>query len=234
MSSNLTNQILPNNSRSHSLASNTTGASDASSAASRFQELYEAEEPQRPRSLSQSEIDLIRYTWHLVQVDTSNICLNFLHQLQRRFPGMKKQTTFGLRATESTPSLTYNSKLMTRNRSCTSAQTTQGQMTQHALKLAVCLDSIIGSLIRYQKVKDEQVIRMLEEAGDNFKAFLGFQTLYKDSLMAREMSLAFSESLRLIVAHNAQGFWNHELQGAWCSLFHILLYYLDGLDYEDL
>ena len=150
---------------------------------------------------------------------------------------MKKSTFGGMKGgdfSSSTPSLSYtSSKLMTRNRSCTTTQTTQGLMTQHALKLAVCLDSIIGSLIRYQRVKDEQVIRMLEEAGDNFKAFLGFQTLYKDRLMVREMSQAFSESLRLIVAHNAQGFWNQELQEAWSSLFQILLYYLDGLDEED-
>ena len=123
---------------------------------------------------------------------------------------------------------------MTRNRSCTSAFTTQGQWTQQALKLACCLDALIGSLLRHPAgVKEEKITVLLSGAGVNFKAFLGFDTFYEDATVVREMTNAFSEALRLIVVHNACSFWDHDLQGAWSCLFHILLYYLDGIGFDD-
>ena len=72
---------------------------------------------------------------------------------------------------------------------------------------------------------------MLEEAGITFKNFLGFSSLYNDSFTVREMSNAFSESLRLILIHNcAEIQWTGDLKSAWKSLFQILLYHLDGIE----
>ena len=211
-----------NNSRSHSLASNTTGASEASSL--RFQDFLNSGPD--PRPLSPTEINLVRYTWHLVQVDTSTICLNFLHQLQRR----SFSTTINKAKSSSTPTLPAKSSgsggHFKRNRSLVS---TQSQMTQHALKLAVCLDSIIGSLIRYSKVKEDSVIKMLEENGNQFKGFLGIQS-FRDDTYPKEIALVFTESLRNTVVQHDEELWTYEFQEAWCALFQILLYHLDGLD----
>ena len=216
-------ELVPesNNSRSHSLASNTTGASDCSL---RFQDFF-GSNGSEPRPLSPTEINLIRYTWHLVQVDTSTICLNFLHQLQRR----SFSTTLKSKSS-STPSLTSSKTghptFKSRHRSLIS---TQSLMTQHALKLAVCLDSIIGSLIRYSKVKEDTVMKMLEENGNQFKGFLGIDSFKQDTL-PKEMALVFTESLRYTVVQHDEDLWTYEFQEAWCALFQILLYHLDGLD----
>lgn len=76
---------------------------------------------------------------------------------------------------------------------------------------------------------------MLEESGNTFKTFLGFNSLFSDSLTVREMSNAFSESLRLILVHNRVESieWNDEVAKAWAALFYILLYYLDGCIVDD-
>ena len=123
---------------------------------------------------------------------------------------------------------------MTRNRSCTAENNKQQSLLpQHALKLACCIDTLIGSLIRKKLSVEDKVILMLEEAGINFKTFLGFNSLFNDSFTVREMSNAFSESLRLILVHNcAEIQWNEELKCAWISLFQILLYHLDGIDVD--
>jgi len=135
----------------------------------------------------------------------------------------------------STPSLPSSVKLMTRNRSCTTEnnhhQNKQSLLPQHALKLACCIDSLIGSLIRHHLVVEDRVIFMLEEAGIIFKTFLGFNSLYNDTFTVREMSNAFSESLRLILVHNcAEIQWNEDFKSAWAALFQILLYHLDGIE----
>ena len=210
------------NSRSHSLASNTTGASEASSL--RFQDFF-GSNGSEPRPLSPTEINLIRYTWHLVQVDTSTICLNFLHQLQRR----SFSTTISKSKSSSTPSLTVSKSSGTFKSRHRSLISTQSQCTQHALKLAVCLDSIIGSLIRYSKVKEDTVIKMLEDNGNQFKGFLGIDS-FKDDTLPKEMALVFTESLRHTVVQHDEDLWTYEFQEAWCALFQILLYHLDGLD----
>ena len=88
---------------------------------------------------------------------------------------------------------------------------------------------ILGSLIRNHLVVEDKVIFMLEEAGIIFKTFLGFNSLYNDTFTVREMSNAFSESLRLILVHNcAEIQWNEDFKSAWAALFQILLYHLDG------
>ena len=72
---------------------------------------------------------------------------------------------------------------------------------------------------------------MLESSGISFKQFLGFESLYHDSFNVREMSVAFAESLRLILVHNCSEIqWCEELKQAWIALFQILLYHLDGID----
>lgn len=74
---------------------------------------------------------------------------------------------------------------------------------------------------------------MLVETGLQFKAFLGFEQLYADPLVVRELSQAFCDSLRLVIVHNG-AVWCQELQQAWDSLFCILLYHLDGLGEDDM
>ena len=99
-----------------------------------------------PKMLTPEQLIVIKYTWHLVLNDTSNICLNFFHQLQRRFPHIKRLQKADHLA-NSTPSLPSSVKLMTRNRSCTTEnnhQNKQSLLPQHALKLACCIDSLIG------------------------------------------------------------------------------------------
>lgn len=231
-------------SRSHSLASNTT-SSDVSSRVSvgpmddhqdqlHIHRNCDMDTPLveiPPKMLTPEQLIVIKYTWHLVLNDTSNICLNFFHQLQRRFPHIKRLQKADHLA-NSTPSLPSSVKLMTRNRSCTTEnnhQNKQSLLPQHALKLACCIDSLIGSLIRNHLVVEDKVIFMLEEAGIIFKTFLGFNSLYNDTFTVREMSNAFSESLRLILVHNcAEIQWNEDFKSAWAALFQILLYHLDG------
>lgn len=209
-------------SRSHSLASNTTGGSDLSDP------LGDLKIP--PADLSSDQLALVKVSWHLVSVDTSNVCLNFLHQLERRFPRFKRIKSINV----STPSLPLSLQLMSRNQSCTSAYTTNGQLSRQALKLACCLDAIIGSLMRNgTKVKEEKLLMMLSENGYQFKRFLGFDTFYSDAVIVKEMTHAFCESLRLILTHNGAN-WGEELQEAWELLFCILLYHLDGLSEDEM
>lgn len=216
-------------SRSHSLAS--TGTVAQGSDCSRLTD-YSAD---IPTDLTSDQLDLVKYSWHLVSVDTSNVCLNFFHQLQRRFPRLKKKSIF---VAVSTPSLPESLSIMSRNASCSSAPLSHcqnGQLSRQALKLACCVDAVIGSLMRHHKVKEEKVQEMLLETGLQFKAFLGFEQLYADPCVVRELSHAFCDSLRLVLVHNG-AVWCQELQQAWDTLFCILLYHLDGglNDEEDL
>ena len=223
-------------SRSHSLASNTTGGSDVSRLSMPD---MESGVPLKipPGQMSPEQLALVKFTWQMVSIDTSSVCLNFFHLLQRRFPRIKRinQQRSKLSMAMSTPSLPLTTQLMTRNKSCTSTFTTHGQLTQHALKLACCLDAIIGSLVRNpgsKTVREEKVADMLAENGSNFKAFLGFENFYSDAPVVREMTHAFVESLRLVLVHNGAK-WGQELQESWDNLFCILLYHLDGLEEED-
>ncbi len=212
------------NSRSHSLASNTTGHSDSSRLS--CPELILSS----PSQLTPDQLSLIKYSWHLVSVDTSNVCLNFFHQLQRRFPRIKRlQKSKMSSLNNSTPSLPSSLQLMTRNQSCTAAYTTQGLLTRQALTLACCLDAVIGSLLRHPSgICEEKILLMLSEKGFGFKKFLGFQSFYSDALVVKEMTVAFCESLRLVLVHNGAK-WSGELQQAWEILFGILLWHLDGV-----
>ena len=221
------------NSRSHSLASN-AASSDISSRISVPDDhdlcLGQIDIP--PKMLTQEQLALVNYSWQVVLNDTSNICLNFFHQLQRRFPHIKRlQKSHQMVA--STPSLPSSIQLMTRNRSLFSGTSDKRGMVlpQQALKLACCIDNLIGSLIRNQGSVEEKVSTMLESSGISFKQFLGFESLYHDSFNVREMSVAFAESLRLILVHNCSEIqWCEELKQAWIALFQILLYHLDGID----
>jgi len=244
-------------SRSHSLASNTTGGSDISrlSVPDTYNDSDSIKE--QPATLTSEQLSLVKYSWHLVSLDTSNVCLNFFHQLQRQLtPRVKKSLQKTKNVHSSTPSLHGNSSSnyfgngnhsnhnsFTRNRSCTgshSSQTTasrtlsQGQLSQQALKLACCLDAVIGSLTRNSKVKEEKLVKMLLDNGYQFKTFLGVDNFYTDSLIVREMTNAFCESLRLVVIQNGLN-WSQELQEAWDAIFRILLFHLDGLSeiYDD-
>lgn len=250
-------------SRSHSLASNTTGGSDISrlSVPDTYNDSNLSIKDQGgPNStLSSDQLSLVKYSWHLVSVDTSNVCMNFFHQLQRQFstPRIKKslQKTKSQTVTHSsTPSLSsgngntysfHHRDQITRNRSCTgshhcqkmsgaagSRSLTQGQLTQQALKLACCLDAVIGSLTRNSKVKEEKLVKMLCDNGHQFKTFLGLDNFYTDTLVVREMTNAFCESLKLVVIQNGLH-WSQELQEAWEAIFRILLYHLDGLSEID-
>ena len=75
---------------------------------------------------------------------------------------------------------------------------------------------------------------MLLDNGYQFKTFLGVDHFYTDSLIVREMTNAFCESLRLVVIQNGLN-WSQELQEAWDAIFRILLFHLDGLSeiYDD-
>jgi hypothetical protein len=82
---------------------------------------------------------------------------------------------------------------------------------------------------------EQKVIYMLEDSGIIFKNFLGLDSLFSDRLIVREMSNAFTESLRLILIHNrfnAGIRWDEELNEAWIALFQILLFSLDGIEDE--
>ena len=151
---------------SSSLISNTTGGSDTSRIS--VQDTYNDSSCliKEPPDLSSEQLSLVKYSWDLVSVDTSNICINFFHQLQRQFtPKIKKRLLKNKNVHSSTPSLyrgnknSYsNHQILAQTRSCTSCQTRThtsipGQITQQALKLACCLDAVIGSLTRNSKIK---------------------------------------------------------------------------------
>lgn len=252
-------------SRSHSLASNTTGGSDISRLSVPDNDSISIKDQQlHPHSsLSSDQLSLVKYSWHLVSVDTSNVCMNFFHQLQRQFstPRIKKS----LQKTKSSQGVTHSSTpslrdsgngngsysfhhrdLIPRNRTSSGSQPcqkisigsrsgsslTQGHLTQQALKLACCLDAVIGSLARNSKVKEEKLVKMLCDNGHQFKTFLGLDHFYTDTLVVREMTNAFCESLKLVVIQNGLN-WSQELQEAWEAIFRILLYHLDGLSEID-
>jgi len=238
-------------SRSHSLASNTTGSSDISrlSVPLEYSDSVSIKEPLP--SLDINQLSLVKYSWNLVSVDTSNVCMNFFHQLQRQFtPRIKKSLNQKTAASKnqhnlvaSAPSLHYSGNpqtasqiIISRNsRSCTRTTKTyipQGQLTQQALKLACCLDAVIGSLTRSSKIKEEKTIEMLADNGHHFKTFLGLDSFYTDNVVVREMTNSFCESLRLVLIQNGLN-WSQELQDAWDAIFRILLYHLDGLSQED-
>jgi hypothetical protein len=180
--------------------------------------------------------------------------MNFFHQLQRQFtPKIKKSLLKTKNVHSSTPSLysgmngngnSYsNQQSWARNRSCTGSHSCQngtrtliqGQLTQQALKLACCLDAVIGSLTRNSKIQSsEKLVEMLADSGHQFKTFLGIENFYTDNLVVREMTNAFCESLRLVLIQNGLN-WSLELQEAWDATFRILLYHLDGLSeiYDD-
>jgi len=247
-------------SRSHSLASNTTGGSDISrlSVPDTYNDSISIKDQacSGPNSnLSSDQLSLVKCCWHLVSVDTSNVCMNFFHQLQRQFstPKTKKSLQKQKSATHSsTPSLSHLSgngntysfhhrDQIIRNQSISqhcqknssnsgsgNRSLTQGQLTQQALKLACCLDAVIGSLARNSKVKEEKLVKMLCDNGHQFKSFLGLDNFFTDTLVVREMTNAFCESLKLVVIQNGLN-WSQELQEAWEAIFRILLYHLDGL-----
>lgn len=253
-------------SRSHSLASNTTGGSDISrlSVPDTYNDSISIkDQASGPNSnLSSDQLSLVKCSWHLISVDTSNVCMNFFHQLQRQFstPKIKKSLQKQKSTTHSsTPSLSHLSggtgsshssysfhhrDHISRNRSCTGSHhcqkfsstgnrsLTQGQLTQQALKLACCLDAVIGSLARNSKVKEEKLVKMLCDNGHQFKTFLGLDNFYTDTLIVKEMTNAFCESLKLSVIQNGLN-WSQELQEAWEAVFRILLYHLDGLSEID-
>ena len=238
-------------SRSHSLASNTTGGSDISriSVPDTYNDQSSCSIKEPPATLSSEQLSLVKYSWHLVSIDTSNVCMNFFHQLQRQFtPKIKKSLLKTKNVHSSTPSL-YNSghngngnsysnqQSWARNRSCTGSHSCQsgtrtliqGQLTQQALKLACCLDAVIGSLTRNSKIQSsEKLVEMLADSGHQFKTFFGIDNFYTDNLVVREMTNAFCESLRLVLIQNGLN-WSLELQEAWDTTFRILLYHLDGL-----
>ena len=116
-----------------------------------------------PHDLSPRQMALVKATWHAVLSDSSNICLNFFLQLQRRYPHIKKMQQ-KLAMANSAPSLPSAVHLMTRNRSCSSDPQKQSQLPQHALRLACCLDNLIT---KNGEVSERDMIN-LEEAGNDF------------------------------------------------------------------
>ena len=166
-------------SRSHSLASNATGTSDISS---RLSDSVSFSIKDLLPSLTIDQLYLVKYSWHLVSIDTSSVCMNFFHQLQRQFtPRIKKRLQIQKTKNQhnfaaSTPSL-HPSQVhenISRKQSCNVHERTkyvipQGQLTQQALKLACCLDVVIASLTRNAKVKDEKIVEMLANNGHHFK-----------------------------------------------------------------
>ena len=235
-------------SRSHSLASNATGTSDLSS---RLSDSVSFSIKDLLPSLTIDQLYLVKYSWHLVSIDTSSVCMNFFHQLQRQFtPRIKKhlqiqknknQHNFAASTSSLHPGSYQPSQVVhehiSRKQSCNAHGQNkyvipQGQLTQQALKLACCLDVVIASLTRNAKVKDEKIVEMLANNGHHFKAFLRIDHFYANNLVVSEISNTFCESLRQVLVQNGLN-WSQELQDAWDSIFRILLYHLDGLSQDE-
>ena len=195
-----------------------------------------------PPVLSSEQLSLVKYSWNLVSIDTSIVCVNFFHLLQGKFtPKMKKKLLKTKNVHSSTPSLysENDNRSWTKSHSCQIRTHTliPGRLTQQALTLACCLDTVIGSLIRNSKIQSsEKLVKMLADSGHQFKTFLEIDNFCTDSLVVREMTRAFCESLTPVLIQNGLN-WSlvPSFLKAWDAIFQILLYHLDGLSeiYDD-
>jgi hypothetical protein len=224
-------KVIMDKSRSHSLASDISSRIGSDSLTLIQQLEIIRGTVCQPKSLTPDQLAMVKITWQTVLSDSSNICLNFFHQLHRRFPQIQRmQQNQGM--AHSTPSLPCTIQLSKRTLSCSLDPQKQSQLPQHSLKLACCIDKLIGSLFTGHSI-DKKVVYMLQDYGIIFKNFLGLDSLFTNWLIVREMSNEFTESLRLILIYNwfNSGIrWDVKLNEAWTAFFQILLFYLDGID----
>jgi hypothetical protein len=110
-------KVFMDNSRSHSLASDISSGLRSDSETEIQQLEIIGDTVRHPKSLTPDQLSMVRITWQTVLNDSSNICLNFFHQLHRRFPQIQRmQQNQGM--AHSTPSLPCTVQFRKRNLSC--------------------------------------------------------------------------------------------------------------------